>query len=142
MLIDRVERDHAQSDHEFRRRRVVVAATLAVGAILLGFSLSIRPGDAAFYLLTASVAATWVTGAALSGPLHLGWTPFHGRLRRPIVTPILTGLVIGGILAALLVGFVLAPQRRASGGILAPILTHVTWSTTMLFALPALIHQR
>jgi membrane protease YdiL (CAAX protease family) len=78
----------------------------------------------------------------LSGPPHLGWIPFHGRLRRPIVTPILTGLVIGGILAALLVGFVLAPQRRASGGILAPILTHVTWSTTMLFALPALIHQR
>jgi membrane protease YdiL (CAAX protease family) len=35
----------------------------------------------------------------------------------------------------------LALQRRASGGILAPILTHITWSTTMVFALPALIHQ-
>ena len=45
------------------------------------------------------------------------------------------------VFAALLLGFVLALQRRASGGILAPILTHITWSATMLFALPALIHR-
>lgn len=223
ILIDRVDRDHAQPDREFRRRRVVVAAALVVGAVLLGVSLSISPGNAAFYLLTALVAATWVGGAVLSGPLHLGWTPVRGRLRRPIVTPILTGLVIGGVFvagslvvreipalrdqvnsvlaharygsivpitavtlvnglaeevffrgalyaaigrrgavpistvvyagatlatgnpmlvfAAALLGLVLALQRRASGGILAPILTHLTWSATMLFALPALIHQ-
>jgi hypothetical protein len=35
-------------------------------------------------------------------------------------------------------GFVLALQRRASGGILGPVLTHVTWSLVMLFALPPL----
>jgi membrane protease YdiL (CAAX protease family) len=40
--------------------------------------------------------------------------------------------------AALLLGAVVGLQRRASGGILAPILTHVTWSLTMLLALPAL----
>jgi hypothetical protein len=40
--------------------------------------------------------------------------------------------------AAVLLGAVVGLQRRASGGILAPILTHVTWSVTMLFALPAL----
>ena len=40
--------------------------------------------------------------------------------------------------AAVLLGVVVGLQRRASGGILAPILTHVTWSTVMLFALPAL----
>ena len=27
-------------------------------------------------------------------------------------------------------------QRRAGGGVLAPILTHLTWSSAMLFALP------
>ena len=222
-LIDRVERDHLQPDAAFRRRRVVVVITLIAGAVLLGVSLSIRPGDRAFYLLTALVAATWIGGALLSGPLHLGWTPFRGRLRRPIVTPILTGLVIGGVFvvgslvvrevpalrdqvnsvlaharygsivpitavtlvngvaeevffrgalfaaigrrgavalstvvyaaatlatgnpmlvfAAFLLGFVLGLQRRASGGILAPILTHITWSGVMLFALPALIHR-
>lgn len=40
--------------------------------------------------------------------------------------------------AAVLLGVVVGLQRRASGGILAPILTHVTWSVSMLFALPAL----
>ena len=38
--------------------------------------------------------------------------------------------------AALLLGTVVGLQRRASGGILAPILTHVTWSLSMLLALP------
>ena len=38
--------------------------------------------------------------------------------------------------AAVLLGMVVGLQRRASGGILAPILTHCTWSLTMLFALP------
>ncbi|GIF17967.1 membrane protease YdiL (CAAX protease family) [Actinoplanes tereljensis] len=222
-LIDQVERDHHQTDRDFRKRRVVVGITLVAGAVLLGLSLSVRPGDDLFYLLTGLVAATWVGGALLSGPLHLGRIPFRGRLRRPLVTPIVTGLVLGGVFvagslvvrevpalrelvnsvlaharygallpivavtllngvaeevffrgalfaaigrrhavlistviyaaatvatgnlmlvfAAFLLGLVLALQRRASGGILAPILTHVTWSTTMLFALPALIHQ-
>ena len=40
--------------------------------------------------------------------------------------------------AALLLGAVVGLERRATGGITAPVLTHVTWSVTMLFALPAL----
>ncbi|WP_028653687.1 CPBP family glutamic-type intramembrane protease [Nocardioides halotolerans] len=39
--------------------------------------------------------------------------------------------------AAVLLGLLVGLERRASGGILAPILTHCTWSLTMLFALPA-----
>jgi len=201
----------------------VVAATLVAGAVLLGFSLSVRPGDDIFYLLTGLVALTWIGGALLSGPLHLGRIPFRDTMRRPIVTPIVTGLVLGAVFvtgslvvreiaplrdlvnsvlaharygavvpivavtllngvaeevffrgalfaaigrryavpvstviyavatvatgnlmlvfAAFLLGLVLGLQRRASGGILAPILTHLTWSTTMLFALPALISR-
>ncbi|MBD8871128.1 CPBP family intramembrane glutamic endopeptidase [Nocardioides donggukensis] len=38
--------------------------------------------------------------------------------------------------AAVVLGLVVGLQRRASGGILAPILTHVTWSVSMLFLLP------
>jgi len=38
--------------------------------------------------------------------------------------------------AAVLLGLVVGLQRRASGGILAPILTHCAWSVTMLLALP------
>jgi membrane protease YdiL (CAAX protease family) len=40
--------------------------------------------------------------------------------------------------AAVLLGVIVGLQRRASGGILAPILTHCTWSLAMLFALPLL----
>jgi hypothetical protein len=39
--------------------------------------------------------------------------------------------------AAVLLGAVVGLERRASGGILGPILTHCTWSLAMLFALPA-----
>jgi membrane protease YdiL (CAAX protease family) len=220
-LIDKVPRDHAQSDADFRRRRVIVAVVLVVGATLLGFSLAVRPGDSLFYPLTLAVAATWIVGGFASGPLHLGYLPFRGTLRRPIVTPIVIGLlasavfVVGALIvreipplrdyvqsvleharkgsivlitivtlvngvaeevffrgalfaaigrshpvlistgiyalatvatgnpmlvfAALTLGLVLALQRRASGGILASMLTHVTWSTAMLFALPPLL---
>ena len=44
--------------------------------------------------------------------------------------------------AALLLGAVVGLERRATGGIPAPVLTHVTWSVTMLFALPALFGCR
>ena len=40
------------------------------------------------------------------------------------------------IAAALILGLVVGLQRRAGGGILAPVLTHITWSMIMLFALP------
>jgi membrane protease YdiL (CAAX protease family) len=40
--------------------------------------------------------------------------------------------------AAILLGVLVGLERRASGGILAPILTHCTWSLAMLFALPAI----
>ena len=42
------------------------------------------------------------------------------------------------VFAALLLGFVLGLERRITGGVLAPILTHITWSSAMLFVLPPL----
>ena len=218
VLIDKVERDHWQSDTAFVRRRIVVGITLAVGATLLGLSFSVRQGDPAFYPLTFGLAATWTLGSLLSGPLHLGHILRGGTLRRPIITPIVSGLllaalfVLGGffirtvpalasltedvlgyarlgnlwiilvitlvngvaeelffrgalfaaigiwhpvlistvlyalatvaggnpvlVFAAALLGTVVALERRASGGILAPILTHITWSLSMLLVLP------
>ena len=218
VLIDKVERDHWQSDAAFLRRRIVVAVTLAVGATLLGLSFSVRQGDPAFYALTFGLAATWTLGSLLSGPLHLGHILRGGTLRRPIITPIAVGLLLaalfllgafvvrtipplaslaedvlgyarlgnlwiifmitlvngiaeefffrgalfaaigawhpvlistviyalatvpGGnpvlVFAAVVLGTVVGLQRRASGGVLAPILTHITWSLSMLFVLP------
>lgn len=217
-LIERVDRNHEQPDHEFRRRRVVVAVVIVIGATLLGISLAVQPADPAFYPLTAGLAATWVIGGFLSGPLHLGRIRVGRVFRRPIITPIAIGLVASGVFvlgalvvreieplraytevvlaharygslplvatvtllngiaeeiffrgalyaaigrrfpvvgstvlysiatlatgnpmlvfAAATLGVVLGLQRRASGGVLGPILTHVTWSMTMLFVLP------
>ena len=42
--------------------------------------------------------------------------------------------------AAVLVGLVCGLERRASGGILGPILTHCTWSLTMLLVLPLVFY--
>ena len=217
-LIDKVERDHRQTDAEFKRRRIVVAITLVVGATLLGLSFATEQGDPLFYPLTFGLAAVWAIGSFASGPLHLGHISFRGVRRRPIVTPIVIGLVLAGIFtlgglitrtipplasltedvigyarannlwivfvilmvngiaeelffrgalfaaigvrhpvlistviyalatiaggnpmlvfAAAVLGTVVGLQRRAGGGVLAPILTHLTWSSAMLFALP------
>jgi membrane protease YdiL (CAAX protease family) len=218
LLIDKVERDHRQSDAQFRRRRIVVAVTIVIGATLLGLSFSTEPGDSSFYPLTFGLAATWVVGSLASGPLHLGHIVLRDRTRRPIVTPILVGLllaaifVVGGLItreipllarftnnvlgyakvgsiwlvalvtlvngiaeelffrgalfaaigrkhpvvistllyalatvaggnpvlvfAAAILGLVTGLQRRAGGGVLAPVLTHITWSMAMLLVLP------
>ena len=218
MFVDVVERDHHESEAAHRRRQAVVAVTLVLGATLLGLSLSVRPGDRLFYYLTFALAAVWVVGGVLSGPLHLGRLLFRGRLRRPIVTPIAGGhavsavfvagalivrevpairqvvvdvldhanegslplvaaiTIVNGIaeevffrgalfaaigrrhavllssvayvvatmatgnpmlvFAAILLSPLLGLQRRSTGGVLAPILTHITWSTAMLLVLP------
>jgi uncharacterized protein len=43
------------------------------------------------------------------------------------------------VLAAVCVGLVCALQRRVTGGVLGPIITHVTWSSGMLLLLPPLL---
>ena len=90
--------DHRETEAAFRRRRRVTAGVAVGGAGLLGVSLSTRPGSPAFYGLTLAVAGTWVTGGLASGPLHLGWmlTPDH-QLRRPVVTPVVTGVGAFGL---------------------------------------------
>jgi hypothetical protein len=91
VLSDKVERNHRQTDAQFRRRRIVVAITLVVGAMLLGQSFATEQGDPAFYPLTFGLAASWAIGSFASGPLHLGHIKVAGVLRRPVVTPILVG---------------------------------------------------
>ena len=54
-----------------------------------------------------------------------------------VVATLATGNVMLAF-AAILLGAVCGLERRASGGVLAPILTHVTWSLSMLFLLPLL----
>ena len=97
-LVEPVPRNHRQTDAAFRHRRRVTAGVAVGGAGLLGASLSTKPGSPSFYGLTSAVAGTWVAGGLASGPLHLGWTFTPDRqLRRPVVTPVITGAAAFGL---------------------------------------------
>ncbi|MGC1734490.1 MAG: type II CAAX endopeptidase family protein [Pseudonocardiaceae bacterium] len=217
-VVDQVPWGRSESDTALHHRRQVVAGVSLAGAGLLGMSLSTKPGSPQFYGLTLGVAATWIVGGLLSGPLHLGW--IHHTLRRPVLTPVLTGVgafaafyvcavaarhvpvlntaisgvlqyahqgssplvllttlangageevffrgalyaAIGGrhpvavstavyslataatrnpalVLASAAMGTLFGLQRRATGGVQAPILTHLTWSALMVHFLPRL----
>ncbi|MCA1981290.1 CPBP family intramembrane glutamic endopeptidase [Nocardioides nematodiphilus] len=75
---------------------------------------------------------------------------FRGALyaavtRRPVLWTTLAytavTLATGNVmlaLAAAILGVVVGLERRASGGILAPVVTHVSWSLIMLLVLPPL----
>jgi membrane protease YdiL (CAAX protease family) len=222
-LWDKTPRDHRQSDRDFRRRQLVSAGVVVVGAFVLAFALRrTDPGSVQFYGATLLLAAVWAVGAFASGPLHLGRVGIdETAAARPIVQPILIGaglsivFVVGAFIvrlippladqvravldfagegssallllvvtvlngiaeelffrgalyasipnrqvmvtavayaiataatgnvmlafAALVLGVVVGLERRASGGILAPVLTHLVWSVTMLYALPAIL---
>jgi hypothetical protein len=45
------------------------------------------------------------------------------------------------VIAALFMGGLFAMQRRATGGLQAPLLTHLTWSTLMVRYLPPLFRH-
>ena len=224
-LVEKVPRDHREPDAAFHRRRRVDGGVALAGAGLLGVSLSTKPASPQFYALTLGVAGTWIAGGFASGPLHLGWMQARNEtLRRPVLTPVLTGVAAFGafyacayvarkipvleeaissiltyanqgntplvllttlangaaeevffrgavyaaigernpiaistavyslatvttrnpalVLAAGLMGTLFGAQRRASGGIQASVLTHLTWSTMMLRYLPPLFHER
>ncbi len=224
-FVDPVPRNHRQSDVAFRRRRVVVGITIVGGAVLLGLSLNLSPGDNLFYLTTAVLAAVWVAGAFASGPLHLGRANTRTRRRfvRPVLQPFVLGVaavalfVIGAVIvahlpplrdsvndvldharfasltvvaiitvvngiaeelffrgalfaaigvrypvlistalyglttvasgnvmlvfAAVVLGVIVGLQRRVTGGVLAPIIIHCTWSLGMLLLLPVLLER-
>lgn len=92
---------HREPPAVVRRRREVVAGTALAGAALLGASLSTRPGSREFYLSTGAVAGAWTLGGVLSGPLHLGWIESRdATLRRPVVTPVVTGVAAFGFFYA------------------------------------------
>lgn len=64
--------------------------------------------------------------------------------RHPIaITTVVYGLATaatGNLMltfAALVLGLLTGAQRRVTGGVLAPIITHVIWSSSMLFLLPS-----
>lgn len=97
-LVEKVPRDHREPDAAFHRRRQVVAGVSVLGAGLLGVSLSMKPDSTAFYVTSFGVAGTWLAGGFASGRLHLGWMQARDEtLKRPVVTPVLTGVAAFGV---------------------------------------------
>ncbi|WP_343602182.1 lysostaphin resistance A-like protein [Mycobacterium sp.] len=201
-----------------RRRRLVAAGVVVLGAVILGCVLRRQPGESAFYWLMFALAAVWFIGAAVSGPLHLGSICWRGRNQRPVITGTAVGLLLAGVFvvgalvvreipalhdlvtrllqfteqgpalllvailvlntiaeelffrgsvytavgrhhpvivstavyvgvvmaganvvlgfAALVLGTVCALERRATGGVLAPALTHLVWGLVVVFTMP------
>jgi hypothetical protein len=219
-LWEQVPRDHHESAQALRRRQLVTGVVVVVGAVVLGLSLRIEPGNDWFYPATLGLAVVWTAGAFASGPLHLGRTwQGQGPGPRPVLLPVVYGVLLAGVFvvgallvrqvpwldhqvrhvldhadrgsvpllvlvtavngiaeelffrgalyaatprypvavtsaayvvatlatgnlmlafAAVLLGTLVGLERRASGGIQAPIITHVLWSLAMLLALPLL----
>jgi membrane protease YdiL (CAAX protease family) len=94
--------------------------------------------------LTAVFVLTLLNGAAEEIFFRGGLYAAVGRRRPVVISTVIYAVatVATGnpvlVFAALTLGFVLALQRRASGGILAPMLTHVVWSAVLFVALPPL----
>lgn len=219
-VITNVAPPYQETPSVARHRQASVIAVLVIGAVLLGVSLTRRPGETSFYWLTFALAAVWAGGAYLSGPLHLGSICWRGRNQRPVLTGLVIGLLLGGVFvvgglivrridvlaepitrvlafanqgslllivvitlvngiaeelffrgalytvlqkrypvpistflyvvatsasgnvmlgfAAVILGAVCALERRATGGVLAPVLTHLVWGLIMVLALPPL----
>ncbi|HMM95085.1 MAG: CPBP family intramembrane metalloprotease [Micrococcales bacterium] len=70
-----------------------------------------------------------------------------GRRHAVAVTTVVYALVTATsgipllVFAAAVVGLVVGLQRRVTGGILGPTVTHLTWSLGMLFLLPAVLDR-
>ena len=92
-LWDMTPRDHRQTDREFRRRQVVSAVVVVVGALVLAFALrQTATGSREFYGATLLLALVWTVGAFASGPIHLGRIGIdENAAARPIVQPLLSG---------------------------------------------------
>src|ERR1700712_4871479 len=97
-LWDMTPRDHRQSQREFRRRQIVSAVVVVIGAVVLGYSLRIQDHPTRFSLFALLLAAVWAVGAFASGPLHLGriGQPLQPDLSapRPVWPPILLGVAL------------------------------------------------
>ena len=138
------------------RRRALLAAVLLGAALFGGFVVASIVGrhlpviSGARRVLAKADAGTSVTvlivavtnGAAeelfFRGALYDAVGPARPELLTTLAYVVVTAASgnLALVVAALVMGVAFALERRASGGVLASIMTHVTWSTLMLLFLP------
>ena len=125
----------------------VLAVVFCLGALVVARIEPLRePVDALLAHATVGNLAlvallTAVNGVAEEcfhrGAVYSATSRFHPIL----VTTVVYGAVTAAagipllVVAAVILGVVTAVQRRCTGGVLGPIITHVAWSMVMLFAL-------
>ncbi|GAC51901.1 MULTISPECIES: CPBP family intramembrane glutamic endopeptidase [Gordonia] len=107
------DRDPDPGSH-YVRRRWIVGVFLVIGAVMLGVSMRVEPGDTAFYPLTAGMAVVWIAGAFTSGKLRLGaYSPTASRppdrlgaVGLGVVVGLAVGaaFVVGGLIARMIPG--------------------------------------
>lgn len=138
-LLDPVPRDHRESNAAFRRRRIVAGITIVIGAVLLGLSLNLSPGDKRFYLSTLALAAVWAIGSFASGPLHLGKAT--ARDGRRFVRPVLQPLVLGvGAVAIFVLGAVLVAQIPPLRSSVNAVLDHARFASLPVVAVITVVN--
>lgn len=134
---------------------VLTAAALAIlfclGALIVAQIDPLRaPVDALLAHATVGnlvlVAAITVVNGIAEECFHRGAVYSAVARNRPVLTSTVVYATVTAasgipllVLAAVLLGLVTAVQRRVTGGVLGPIITHVTWSMAMLFALGPLL---
>ncbi|MDN5790123.1 MAG: CPBP family intramembrane metalloprotease [Micrococcales bacterium] len=129
----------------------LMLAVFLIGALVIARIPLLRdPVDdlldhARFGSLPVVLAITALNGIAeelyFRGALY---TALPGTHAVAVTTVLYTATTIGAgvpllVLAAVLIGLLTALQRRVTGGVLGPIITHVTWSAGMLLLLPPVL---
>jgi membrane protease YdiL (CAAX protease family) len=144
-----------------RRRSTTVLGALILGLLLVGIFAVVALVVARVPALAGPVRHLLAHANAASLPLVALLTAVNGvaeelffrgalyaglRRHEPLlVTTVLYAVVTATsgvpllVLAAAIIGTVAGLQRRVSGGVLAPAVTHVTWSLGMLLLLPPLL---
>jgi membrane protease YdiL (CAAX protease family) len=146
--------------HDGQRRRPVVSAIIAGAALAALFvvgALVVRQipalSDRVEKVLDYASEGSWPVVLLLTLANGIAEEVFFRgavqpalpeRVRLPASVLIYAGITMatGNLMlgfAAVLVGALVGLQRRATGGVLAPVLTHVTWSVSMFVALPLVI---
>ncbi len=126
---------------------LALAGIFVLGALLvrelpvLGEQVRAVLGFAVEGPLALLLAITVINGVAEE--LFFRGAVYEVALRYPILTATVANVAVvvasGNLMlgfAAVLLAVVVGLLRRATGGVLAPMITHVTWSTVMLLALP------
>lgn len=125
----------------------VLAMVFLLGALVVARSEPLRePVDALLAHATtgnvALVAALTAVNGVAEECFHRGAVYSAAARFRPVLVSTAVYAAVTAtagvpllVLAAVLLGLITGLQRRATGGVLGPIITHVTWSMVMLFAL-------